>query len=132
MLLNYYVYLSISFENRKKKSIYSVLYIKLVTSYLPFLPKLGLPLLSSQRKYYCSTRSTFFFPFRVDGYCKTLKACDIKFSRLIKKHILAHFNFGVHNLPSLQIVKIKCKFITCFYFLLNYTLCHLLESPHGF
>ena len=35
---------------------------------------------------------------------QTLKVCVIKFSRLNKNDILTRFYFGVHYLPSLQIV----------------------------
>ena len=58
--------------------------------------------------------------------------CDIKFSRFSENDILVYFNFSGHDIPWLQMVnKIWCKFVTFFLnFLLNNTLCHLLESPH--
>ena len=44
---------------------------------------------------------------------------------------MAHINFGVHAIQWLQIVKkIYLNLLHFFYFLLNYTLLHLLESPH--
>ena len=68
------------------------------------------------------------------AYCKTLNVCGIKFSRFNENDILAYFNFGGHDIPWLQMVKkIFYKFVTFFFnFLLNYTLCHLLESPQCF
>ena len=51
----------------------------------------------------------------------------IHFLRLNEDDILAQFSFGVHDIPWLQIVKnIYSMFLN---FLLNYTLCRLLESP---
>ena len=34
-----------------------------------------------------------------------LNICGIKFSRFTENDILAHFNFGVHDIPWLQIEK---------------------------
>ena len=41
-----------------------------------------------------------------DGvYCKTLNICGIRFSRFTENDILAHFNFGIHDISWIQIVK---------------------------
>ena len=59
--------------------------------------------------------------------CKTLKICGIKFSRFDKNDILTHFNFGIHDLPSLQILKKKkdenlLHFFYLFYSILSHNL----------
>ena len=38
-------------------------------------------------------------------YCKTLNIHGVKFSRFNENDILAHFNFGVHDIVWLKIVK---------------------------
>ena len=43
--------------------------------------------------------------FGIHGYCKTLIICDSKFSQFSESNMLAHFNFGVHDIPWLQKVK---------------------------
>ena len=45
----------------------------------------------------CSLDSLVFY--------KTLNICGIKISRFNENDILAHFNFGNHDIPWLQIVK---------------------------
>ena len=47
------------------------------------------------------------------SYCKTLDIRGVKFSRINENDILAHFNFGVHDIIWLKIVKkIWCKSVT--------------------
>ena len=43
-------------------------------------------------------------------YCKSLNICGSKFSRFVGNDILAHFNFGSHDMPLLQrIKKLRCN-----------------------
>ena len=38
-------------------------------------------------------------------YCETLSIRGVKFSRYFENDKFAHFNFGVHDIPWLKIVK---------------------------
>ena len=64
-------------------------------------------------------------------HCKTPNICGIKFSRLTENDILAYFSFSVYNTIALESKGILMYLYHFLDFLFNYTLCHLLESPHG-
>ena len=68
----------------------------------------------------------------INSTVKHLISAVSNFSQFYENDILESFYFGVHNMPLLKIEKKTwCKCVTFFYnFLLNYTLCQLLESPH--
>ena len=61
--------------------------------------------------------------------CKRLTICGIKISRFNENDVLVHSNFGVHDITWLQIVKKTGGKFANIFFLLNYTLCYLIESP---
>lgn len=39
------------------------------------------------------------------AYCKTLNIFGVRFSRFNENDLLGHFNFGVNDIPWLQIVE---------------------------
>ena len=57
----------------------------------------------SLKKICISTQS--YLDLQFDEYNKTLNIRDVKFSRDYENDKLAHFNFGVGDIPWLKIVK---------------------------
>ena len=73
-----------------------------LTILLKLLKKANLKLCYSEKS---QRRNILSLDYKEKDYCKTLNICGIKFSLCTENDILAHFNFGVHDTPWLQIVK---------------------------